>query len=93
MDKRIVIVVGIAAAAGVLYIAARGVKGVVSDVVSTAGTAVVDASAGAVIGLGEVVGIPETNQDQCSIDLANGDTWAASFSCPASRFLKSTLGF
>lgn len=54
--------------------------------------AVADAGAGVVVGLGEVVGIPATNQDQCSIDLANGDYWAASFSCPASRFLGAVGG-
>lgn len=58
----------------------------------TAVGAVADAGAGAVIGIGEVFGIPETNQDQCTIDLANGDYWAASFSCPAGRFLKAITG-
>lgn len=53
-------------------------------------TAAGDAAAGAVVGLGEVVGIPATDADQCSIDLAAGDYWAASFSCPASRFLKAS---
>ena len=53
-------------------------------------TAAGDAAAGAVVGLGEVVGIPATDSDQCSIDLAAGDYWAASFSCPASRFIQAT---
>lgn len=55
--------------------------------------AVVDAAEGAirgtVIGVGEVVGIPETDNDQCTLDLARGDLWAASFSCPAPRYLKA----
>lgn len=42
----------------------------------------------AIVGAGGVVGIPATNLDQCELDLARGDTWAASFSCPASRFIK-----
>lgn len=54
--------------------------------------AVADAGAGAVIGIGEVFGIPATDTDQCSIDLANGNYWAASFSCPAGRFLKAITG-
>jgi hypothetical protein len=49
--------------------------------------AVVDVGAGAVVGLGQAVGIPATSGDQCTIDLENGDYWAASFSCPASRFI------
>jgi hypothetical protein len=48
---------------------------------------VTDAGAGAVVGLGEVFGIPATETDQCSADIAAGDLWAASFSCPAKRFL------
>lgn len=59
---------------------------------SAAVEAVADAGAGAVIGIGEVFGIPETNQDQCTIDLANGDFWAASFSCPAGRYLSAVFG-
>lgn len=60
------------------------------SIASGAVGATADAAAGAVVGLGEVVGIPATSADQCSIDLANGDYWAASFSCPAKRFLAAT---
>jgi hypothetical protein len=45
--------------------------------------------AGAVKGVGEIVGIPATNEDQCTLDLARGDLWAASFSCPAPRYLRA----
>ena len=44
---------------------------------------------GTVVGIGKTVGIPETDVDQCEIDLANGDLWKASFSCPAPRYLKA----
>jgi hypothetical protein len=44
---------------------------------------------GTVVAAGELVGIPDTNADQCTIDLAAGDLWAASFSCPAPRYLKA----
>lgn len=37
---------------------------------------------------GELVGIPRTDETQCQKDLAAGRTWDASFSCPASDFLK-----
>lgn len=50
-------------------------------------TAAGDMAVGAVKGVGEVFGIPDTNTDQCTKDLAAGRTWDASFSCPASRFL------
>jgi len=37
--------------------------------------------------VGSVVGVPVTNQTQCQQDLAAGNHWAASFSCPAGDFL------
>lgn len=55
-------------------------------------TAVGDAAAGAVVGLGSLIGIPETNTDQCSADIAAGRMWDASFSCPAGRFLSAING-
>lgn len=50
------------------------------------------AAAGVVKGIGEAVGIPDTDPDQCEADLARGDLWAASFSCPASRFIDAAYG-
>lgn len=44
---------------------------------------------GTVIGLGTLVGIPATNKTQCQKDIANGDMWEASFSCPAKDFLSA----
>ncbi len=51
--------------------------------------AVGDAAVGAVVGIGETVGIPATNPTQCQIDLAAGDMWAASFSCDAGTYLSA----
>lgn len=62
------------------------------EVVGAAAGAVGDASVGIVKGIGELVGIPDTNVDQCSADIAAGRTWDASFSCPASRFIGSVFG-
>lgn len=57
------------------------------------GAAAVDAADGAirgtVVAVGELVGIPATDADQCTRDLAAGDLLAASFSCPAPRYLKA----
>lgn len=55
-------------------------------------SAAVDAADG-VIGetvnsVGDLVGVPRTDLSQCDADLAAGRTWDASFSCPASKFLK-----
>lgn len=67
-------------------------SGGVANAVSGAVGAVGDAGVGAVVGAGQLVGIPATNSDQCGRDLAAGDRWAASFSCPAGRFVGSVFG-
>lgn len=46
------------------------------------------AATGAVVSVGKTIGIPETNMTQCQKDLMAGKKWDASFSCPASDFLK-----
>jgi hypothetical protein len=61
-----------------------------------AGSAAVNAAAdfgsGAVIGVGEVFGIPATEKTQCEKDLAEGRFWDASFSCPAKDFVSGVFG-
>jgi len=42
---------------------------------------------GAVKAVGGAVGVPDTNVTQCQRDIAAGNTWGASFSCPAKDFL------
>lgn len=42
---------------------------------------------GAVVGIGEAVGVPETAPDRCAAAKAAGDTWEASFACPAGDFV------
>jgi hypothetical protein len=83
------------AVAGVAYVWVKKQPG--QSLAAAAGAAAVeaatDAAAGAVVGVGDVFGIPATSKTQCDIDLANGDTWAASFSCPASRwFSEGVMG-
>lgn len=43
---------------------------------------------GAVVGTGQLVGIPPTNQTECDKAKAEGRTWDASFACPAGNFIK-----
>jgi hypothetical protein len=81
-------VAGVAAAAiAAMYVAKKGVAGAAQEAGGAIVTAADGAVTGVVKGIGERVGVPDTNQDQCTIDLANGDLWAASFSCPAPRYL------
>ncbi|SHL44792.1 hypothetical protein SAMN05216428_102436 [Nitrosospira sp. Nsp11] len=64
-----------------------------SDIAYSAGNAAVDTVdavvSGVVVGAGKVAGIPATNKTQCQHDLARGDMWEASFSCPAKDFLSA----
>lgn len=56
------------------------------------GTAAVDAvdgvMGGAVVGIGEKLGVPPTDETACDKAIREGRTWDASFACPAGRFLK-----
>ena len=47
---------------------------------------------GAVIGIGQGVGVPPTNMTACQRAIAEGRTWDASFACPAKDFLSYAFG-
>lgn len=94
MIARPMIYMGAALAGGaLLYVLSQKRPG--ESLAGAAGRAAVsvvgDTAAGAVKGVGELVGVPDTDMDQCSRDLAAGRHWDASFSCPASRFLGSVF--
>ncbi|QGZ37773.1 hypothetical protein IP92_02943 [Pseudoduganella flava] len=57
--------------------AAAGAVGVIGDAMS-----------GVVIGIGEVIGIPRTDETECEKAMREGRTWDASFACPAGTWLK-----
>lgn len=82
-------IAGIVAAGVVAYWAvtkfakAGGIQALSKAVTNAAGGAAV----GAVKGIGETVGIPDTDLTQCKIDIKNGEWWKASFSCPAGEYL------
>ena len=75
-----------------LYVARKGVAGAAAGITSGAIGAVVDAGAGVVVGLGQVVGIPATNETECEKAKREGRTWDASFACPAADFLTWSVG-
>jgi hypothetical protein len=81
------IIAGGVVAAAVAYFMWKGPKSVGYEIGSGAVDFVDGVVTGTVETIGEAVGIPKTNKTQCEIDKANGDTWNASFSCPASDFL------
>lgn len=51
-----------------------------------------EVATGAVKGVGQVLGIPDTNKTQCQQDLAAGRYWDASFSCPAGDYVAGIGG-
>lgn len=57
-----------------------------------AGNIVVKTAEGTVIGIGEAVGIPQTDAQLCEQYVNAGNWGQASFYCPAGTFLKSASG-
>lgn len=51
------------------------------------GAGIVNAGTGLVQGVGDAVGLPRTNMDDCRRAMAEGRTWDASMVCPAPIFL------
>lgn len=81
-----------AVAVGVVYFVFRGVRGVARDASQFAVEAGLGLAEGAVVGIGESFGIPETSQTECERALAEGRYWDASFACPATDFLGGIFG-
>ncbi|AMP00153.1 hypothetical protein CAter10_2507 [Collimonas arenae] len=73
------------AAAAVAYLLLK--KNAIASVAAGAVNAAGQVATGTVLGVGDALGVPRTNQTQCQQDIAAGKTWDASFSCPAGDFL------
>lgn len=81
--------VGLAALA-LWWVSRGGYGGAVGQTVGEAAVStIVGAGTGVVLGAGEAVGIPRTNQTECERAIAEGRTWDASFACPAGTWIKS----
>ena len=84
----------------VLYLYFRGTKKVASDIATGAVNAASGAITGTINATGgafqditqATLGVPKTDQTQCAIDQAAGNTWGASFSCPAGKFIAGLFG-
>ncbi|AVO42722.1 hypothetical protein [Simplicispira suum] len=85
-------IIATAAAVGIVYLATRAARAAADlgplGLGAAAGSAVVDLGAGAVLGIGDAVGLPRTEMTECERAMAEGRTWDASFVCPAGTFLK-----
>ena len=75
-------------AVAAIYLYKKGIAGTTAAIIGGAGQAAGQVASGAVVGIGQAVGIPATNTDQCNAAIAAGDTWNASLYCPAATFLK-----
>lgn len=69
------------------YVIARGPAGAAKDAAGAVVGVVDGLIAGTVIGVGKMLGIPETEQSACIRAKAAGDRLAASKACPAGEFL------
>lgn len=58
-----------------------------ADIASGAVEAVGGVATGAVLGIGDAVGVPRTSLNACELAIAEGRTWDASLACPAGRFI------
>lgn len=92
MIDRAYLLSGVVIGAALLYVASKGASKTGANI----GAAAVDMAdgvlSGVVISAGERVGIPATNESECDRAIAAGDTWAASFACPAVNFLRYVTG-
>lgn len=76
-----------------LYIWKKGGVGAAASSAAAAAVGVVgSAASGAVLGVGDAVGVPRTNQTECEKAIAEGRVWDASFACPASDWLSMRVG-
>lgn len=69
--------------AALLYVSARGAGKTGQQL----GGAAVDLVGGVLTGAAEKAGVPQADADRCAAAQAAGDTWAASFACPAGEFI------
>lgn len=79
----------VAVGIGAVWVWRRGLAGVAEDVSKGAANVVSGAATGAVKGVANIAGIPDTNTDACKKAIADGRLWDASFACPAADFLKA----
>jgi hypothetical protein len=85
--SQVYMLAGVAVIAAGLYVYTQGVKNVAHDIGGAAIDLVDGVVSGAVEGIGEKIGIPQTNLTKCEQAKAQGNTWAASFDCPAADFI------
>jgi hypothetical protein len=89
-QRFIILGAGLAALALLVLVKKNGIAGVAADAGAAVGEAVVNAGAGVVMGVGDAIGIPRTNETECEKAMREGRYWDASFACPAGDFIGGT---
>lgn len=90
-DKLMIIAIGAGLGAALVFLKSGGTA---ADTGRALGGAAVDMAdgviSGVVVGIGEQVGIPQTDAERGRAELAAGDYWNASFHLPAGEFIAGT---
>lgn len=81
------LIVGGALGCALLYVALNGAKKTGENIGGAAVNLADGVLSGAVQAVGDRVGVPRTDAERCAAAKDAGDTWAASFACPASDFV------
>ncbi len=93
-DAKLIAAVALAGVGVLWWVSQRvassgGIAGIAESAAAGAIRAAGDAAVGTVKGIGQAVGIPDTNRTKCEADIAAGRWWDASFSCPAGTFINT----
>lgn len=78
---------GVLLALGVVYIVGRGAGKVAEDVSRTAVNVAGGVVKGTVDGVSDAIGLQVPERSACDKAKAEGNTWEASFACPAGEFV------
>jgi hypothetical protein len=87
-QSTLAIALGVVVLGVIYYVWTRGAGAIARGAVNLANNTI----GGAVVGLGDAIGIPETNMTECEQLLAAGRYWDASFKCPAGTLVKGFFG-
>jgi hypothetical protein len=86
--KTVYIIAGGAVVAALALVYFKGAASIGYSIGSGVVDMVDNVVAGTVETIGEKIGIPKTNMSECERLKAAGDTWGASFACPAKDFIQ-----
>ena len=75
--------------AGVLILGAWYLSGRLPAMAEALPGVVADTGAGLIVGTGDILGIPRTDETACAAAIREGRTWDASFVCPAGTWIES----